>query len=201
LDCTSNQRLPSPTAQSDLVSTHFHLISASRPNRVTHTSKLLHNLLLSLGELDVTAGMSSAIQECLLQNLLLEHDRQLLLTDLKHGRVSERRALCLVINDVPCTLHLETRARLKLFARLLHIVGLDCARLGSLPGCDTSSSQKRQTEVVHWSSGGFGKQPDCGFAQPTDQLEVSIQPRTRYYQGVDPHVGVFLTRSCDNFLN
>jgi hypothetical protein len=75
LDCTSDPRLPSLTGQSDPVSIHFNLTSASRPDRVAYSNRLIHDL--SLRELDFT-GTSSQMQERLLQSLLLEHDLQLL---------------------------------------------------------------------------------------------------------------------------
>lgn len=69
------------------------------------------------------------------------------MTDLKHGTVCERSALYLVINAIPCSLHLENRVGLKLFTRLLRI-GLDRARLGDLPGCDSRSEGGRLKQFI-----------------------------------------------------
>jgi hypothetical protein len=62
---------------------------------------------------------------------MLEYDLQLLLTDLKHIRVvNEKCAIYLVINATPCTLQLENKVGLKLFAWLLCIGLLVYNRLG-----------------------------------------------------------------------
>jgi hypothetical protein len=90
------------------------------------------------------------MQERLLQSLLLEHDLQLLLTDLKHGtlsELSERSALYLIIKTLPCIRHLENRVGLKLFTRLVRI-GLDRARLGDLSSCDASSEGGRLKQFI-----------------------------------------------------
>jgi hypothetical protein len=67
--------------------------------------------------------------------------------DLKHGMVSERSALFLISNAIPCTLHLDNRVGLKLFTWLLPI-GLDLARLGDLPGCDARSEGGRLKQFI-----------------------------------------------------
>ena len=63
--------------------------------------------------------------------------------DIAHGTISQRDALYLIINAIPCILHLENRVGLKFFTRLLRI-GLDNVKEGVILGTDAGENIRIQ---------------------------------------------------------
>ena len=64
------------------------------------------------------------MQELLKESLIKEYALFEILDELRHGTINEATALYLVINALPCILHLENRVSLKILSRLLRI-GMD----------------------------------------------------------------------------
>jgi hypothetical protein len=63
--------------------------------------------------------------------------------DIAHGTISQRSALYLIINAIPCILHLGNRVRLKNFTRLLRI-GLDNVKEGVILGTEAGENIRIQ---------------------------------------------------------
>jgi hypothetical protein len=64
------------------------------------------------------------MQDLLKESLKKEHALFEILDELRHGTINEATALYLVINVLPCILHLENRVGLKILSWLLRI-GMD----------------------------------------------------------------------------
>jgi hypothetical protein len=74
-------------------------------------------------------GTVLEMQECLKK--VMEYLLREIEADITHGTISQRSTLYLIINTIPCILHLENRVGLKCFTRLLRI-GLDNVKEGIL---------------------------------------------------------------------
>ena len=64
------------------------------------------------------------MQDLLKESLKKEYALFEILDELRHGTINQATALYLVINALPCILHLENRVGLKILSRLLRI-GMD----------------------------------------------------------------------------
>ena len=100
---------------------HFHHSHANQTDKNTYLMKHAHDL--SLRNLEKT-GSINEMQERLKEGLMLEYILKEIENYTAHGTISQQSALYLIINAIPCILHLENRSGLKIFTRLLR-VGLD----------------------------------------------------------------------------
>jgi hypothetical protein len=104
-----------------VASIHFDHSRANARDRNTYLMAVANDL--ALRNLDMT-GSVSEMQERLRKALVMEFLLREIEADIAHGTISQRSALYLIINAIPCILHLENRVGLKIFTRLLWI-GLD----------------------------------------------------------------------------
>ena len=129
IDCSEDPRgVGQGNALHEISSMHFDHTRASTTDRNTCVNSLGHDL--TIRNLDAT-GTIKEMQERLKKALMLEFVLKEIEEDIAHGTISQRSALHLIINAIPCILHLENRVGLKIFTRLLRI-GLDNAKEGIL---------------------------------------------------------------------
>jgi hypothetical protein len=100
----------------DVASIHFDHTRANETDKNTYLMSLAHDLAIQ--NLDTT-GSVSEMRERLKKALVMEYLLREIEADIAHGTISQRSALYLIINTIPCILHLENRVGLKLFTRLL----------------------------------------------------------------------------------
>ncbi len=105
----------------DVASIHFDTTRGNQTDRNTYLMSLANDL--TIRNLDTT-GSIDEMQERLKKALVLEYTLKEIEADVAHGTISQRNALYLIINAIPCILHLENCVGLKIFTRLLRI-GLD----------------------------------------------------------------------------
>jgi hypothetical protein len=127
---------PQANALRDPASIHFKFSEASSSEKNEYMMKVASDLLLR--HLPSTGSLGD-MQERLKTAVTMEYTLRHIEDELAHGRVSMATAMYLVINALPCILHLENRVGLKIMTRLLRI-GMSNAKEGLLEGlgsCDT----------------------------------------------------------------
>jgi hypothetical protein len=122
IDCDEDPRgVGQGNAIQDPSSTHFDHTGANPTDKNVCVMSLSNNLTIQ--NLDATGAMNE-MQERLKKKLTLEHVLWEIEDDIPHGTTSQRSALHLTINAIPCILLLESRVGPKICASLLQI-GLD----------------------------------------------------------------------------
>jgi hypothetical protein len=133
IDCAEDPRgVGQGNAIQDPSSIHFDHTRANAADKNAYLTSLGHDL--TIRNLDAT-GTINEMQERLKKALILEYVLREIENDIAHGTISQRSALYLIINAIPCILHLENRVGLKIFTRLLRI-GLDNVKEGMILGTD-----------------------------------------------------------------
>jgi hypothetical protein len=127
LDCCEDPRgVGQGNAIHDVASIHFDHTRGSETDKNTYLMSLANDLAIrNLG----TTGSIQEMQDRLRKGLTMEYILREIEADIAHGTISQRSALYLIINAIPCILHLENRVGLKIFTRLLRI-GLDNVKEG-----------------------------------------------------------------------
>jgi hypothetical protein len=100
----------------DMASIHFDTTRSKKIDRNTYLMSLANDLMIRNLE---TMGRIDEMQEQLKKGLCLEYVLKEIERDIAHGTISQRSALYLIINAIPCILHLENCVGLKIFTRLL----------------------------------------------------------------------------------
>jgi hypothetical protein len=149
LDCTTNPNISTPQAEADTMTIHFNLRCARRCDKAAYTRSLIKDL--QLRELDID-GTVIELQERLLKSHIEEYKLLQLEDDLSHGKISERSALYVILNAIPCSLHLENRVGLKIITRVLRI-GIGNAKDGQLTTCDATTENKRTSQYIELVEG------------------------------------------------
>jgi hypothetical protein len=145
LECTTtNPNISTPQAQVDTTSIHFNLRCARRCDKAAYTRSLIKDL--KLRELDFD-GAAIELQKRLLHSHIEEHKLSQLEDDLSHGKISRSSALYVILNAIPCSLHLENRVGLKIITRVLRI-GVGNAKDGQLTTCDATTENKRTSQYI-----------------------------------------------------
>lgn len=144
LDCTTNPNISTPQAQVDTTTIHFNLRNARRCDKASYLRSLTKDL--QLRELDID-GNAIELQERLHKSHIEEYKLSQLEDDLSHGKISETSAMYVILNAIPCSLHLENRVGLKIITRLLRI-GVANAKDGKLTTCDATTENKRTRQYI-----------------------------------------------------
>jgi hypothetical protein len=127
LDCLEDPRGSGQgNAIHDVASIHFDTTRGHQTDRNTYLMSLANDL--TIRNLDTT-GSIDEMQERLKKALVLEYTLKEIEAKVAHGTISQRDALYLIINAIPCILHLENRVRLNFFTWLLQI-GLNNVKEG-----------------------------------------------------------------------
>lgn len=121
-------RYTNNTNTKDPLSIHFDVASVDREERAAYSSVV--NQGLELRNLPVTGRLLDR-QERLRISMETEYKYRQLRNALHHGRRSEAHAIVKLHETVPCILHMENRAGLKIITMLL-LEGLDNALKGNL---------------------------------------------------------------------
>jgi hypothetical protein len=124
---------------------NFNLRGATRSDKAKYTRSLIKDLQLRELEID---GTALQLQERLRNSHIEEYKLKLLEDDLNHGKISERSAaLYVILNAIPCSLHLENRVGFKIITRLLRM-GVANAKNGNLASCDARTENKRMSQYI-----------------------------------------------------
>jgi hypothetical protein len=116
----------------------FDYGQAARPARNAYMLALASNL--SLRNMPTT-GSIKEMQDHLKKALCKEFCLREVQKELEHGTISKKTAMYLVINALPCIVHLENRVGLKILARLLQI-GLGRAKDGLIDGIKSNQKDR-----------------------------------------------------------
>jgi hypothetical protein len=135
----------------DMASIHFDTTHSNQTDRNTYLMALANDLTIQNLE---TAGRINEMQERLKRTLCLEYVLKEIEGDIAHGTISQCSALYLIINAIPCILHLENRVGLKIFTRLLRI-GLDNVKEGVILGTKASKNIRIQAQYGDLKSARF----------------------------------------------
>jgi hypothetical protein len=139
LNCTEDPRgLGQGNSSQDPESIHFWHNQSTPTDRNAYLMSLAHDL--ALRHMDTT-GTIDEMQKRLKEVFRMEYVLRQTEADVAHGTVSRASALYLIINAIPCILHLENRVGLKIFTRLLRI-GLDNTKKGVV-GTATDTENQR----------------------------------------------------------
>jgi hypothetical protein len=142
VDTKEDPRISSAASRNDKNSIHFDFASVevSEEERDAYSSMLVLDLILR--KLPFT-GTISERQKRLREALVQEWTLKYLLSSLKHmGKRMDTCAL-LLIEAVPCILHLENRVGIKIFTMLL-VEGLGNAKTGKILETETSEVSRIQ---------------------------------------------------------
>jgi hypothetical protein len=119
IDCSED---PRGVAQGNSInnecSINYDFAASSPSDRNAYLQKLAHDL--ALWNLPTT-GSTQVIQDLLKESLTKEYALFEILEELRHGTINQAMLLYLVINVLPCILHLENHVGLKIISRLLRI--------------------------------------------------------------------------------
>ena len=109
-------RAPMGNSPSDIESIHFDFEKATQSQRNMYSTKVTHDLLLR--QLEVSGNLS--VRRSRLQtSMIMEWTYRCLSKGISHGNKRKEKAMLLLINTVPCILHLENRVGLKILTMLL----------------------------------------------------------------------------------
>jgi hypothetical protein len=176
IDCSEDPTgQPQGNARSDPKSIFFAYGQATSAVRNAYMIALASDLSLRNFP---TTGSLKEMQDRLKKALIKEYMLREVQKELDHGTVSEKTAMYLAINALPCILHLENRVGLKILTRLLRI-GLGRAKAGLID--DLGSNQKdrianflkgveKRLNTVIWGSEDFPVRWSC----PYDDKEKNI---------------------------
>jgi hypothetical protein len=147
IDCKEDPRgKPQANAWQDPTSIHFQFLEALPREKNWYMLKLESDLLLrSL----LSTGSLGDMQERLKSAITMEYTLRHIEDKLTHGRVRKATAMHLVINALPCILHLENIVGLKIMTRLLQI-GMCNTKEGLIDGlgsCDTDQIANYMNKV------------------------------------------------------
>lgn len=133
-------RDPSANSKKDAECIHFDIAACTdRATKNSYTRKLAHDLELR----DLNSGGSPLeMQKRLRTQLNTEFQFLQVQTELREGKVSQDSALFVIMNAIPCSLHMENRMAIKIMERLFKF-GLSNAVAGKLPHWDASSEDGR----------------------------------------------------------
>jgi hypothetical protein len=177
IDCYEEDPTGNPQANSlpDPKSIFFDYGQASRAVRNAYMVSLASDL--SLRNLPTT-GSVKEMQDRLKKAISKEFCLREVQRELEHGTISERTAMYLVINALPCILHLENRVGLKVLTRLLRI-GLGRAKAGLIDGIGSNQNDRianflktveKICNTVIWGTEDFPVRWTC----PYDAKEKNI---------------------------
>ena len=124
----------------DETSIHYDFAAASPSDRSAYLRRLGHDL--ALRNLPVI-GSTRVMQDLLKETLTKEYKLHKILDELRHGTINQATALYLVINALPCILHLENRVGLKILSRLLRI-GMDHAKSNTVDDVASETDRIKQ---------------------------------------------------------
>ena len=117
LRCDEDPRAPTANSKLDIESIHFDFERGSQSQRNAFSAKVNHDLLLR--SLDITGNLGTR-QHRLRDSMVMEWTHRKLSKSLEHGKKTKENAMLLLINAVPCILHLENRTGgLKILTMLL----------------------------------------------------------------------------------
>jgi hypothetical protein len=115
----------------DNTSIHYDLEGRTRDEIRAYSSRIVHDLLLR--NIDIVGITSASQRRDLLRNSLIqEFTYRKLKEAIAHGDTGTENALFLLINAVPCILHMENRIGIKILTRLF-MKGLGYAKESKLP--------------------------------------------------------------------
>ena len=142
------------TSLSDIQSIHFDLgnkDNLTRKNKTDYSLNLMNDLLLR--KLNANDGSLRERQQRLRESLVQEWTYRQLQQAISHSNKGKDSALVLLLNAVPCILHLENRVGLKIMTVLLQ-EGLGNAVAGNSfaiddDGGDVNSVTRRTTAFFH----------------------------------------------------
>ena len=104
-------------AANENTSIHYELEGRSREEIREYGSRIVHDLLLR--DIDFIGTTSASERRTLLRNSLIqEFTYRKLQEAIAHGETGNDNALFLLINAVPCILHMENRIGIKILTRL-----------------------------------------------------------------------------------
>jgi hypothetical protein len=134
-------------SMNDECSINYDFAASSPSDQNAYLQKLAHDLaLLALRNLPTT-GSTQVVQELLNESLTKEYALFEILEELRHGTINQAMVLYLVINALPCILHLENRVGLKIPSQLLRI-RMDHAKANSGDVDVASETVRLQTFVT-----------------------------------------------------
>jgi hypothetical protein len=169
----------------DNMSIHYNLEGRPREEIRAYSNRIVHDLLLRNIEI---VGVTSATQRrTLLRNSLIQEFTYRNLKDaIAHGQTGTENALFLLINAVPCILHMENRIGIKILTRLF-MKGLGYAKEKKLPtpltedGRELSESKRiehflKTVQTVlntnTWGSEESPSQWECPYDPKAKQIDT-----------------------------
>ena len=172
-------------AANENTSIHYELEGRSREEIREYGSRIVHDLLLR--DIDFIGTTSASERRTLLRNSLIqEFTYRKLQEAIAHGETGNDNALFLLINAVPCILHMENRIGIKILTRLF-MKGLGYAKDNKLPAplTDDGRVMSQSKRVEHflrtvqevlntgtWGSQESPSQWECPYDEKEKQIDT-----------------------------
>jgi hypothetical protein len=172
-------------AANENTSIHYDLEGRTREEVQAYSNRIVHDLLLR--SIDFIGITSASERRNLLRNSLIqEFTYRKLQEAIAHGETGNDKALFLLINAVPCILHMENRIGLKILTRLF-MKGLGYAKENKLPTPPTEngtvlSESKRVEHFLRtvqsvlntntWGSEESPSQWECPYDEKEKQIDT-----------------------------
>jgi hypothetical protein len=164
-------------AHNEITSIHYSLNEKTEDQVRMYSRYLTMDLMLR--DLDTSGGIEER-RERLQDSLVLEYSYSSLQSAINHGTKGTENALFIMINAVPCILHMENRVGLKILTRLL-MAGLDNAKKGLLYADENSVNErmllfiKGVENVLNTQAWGTVESPSqwqCSYNPADKQIDI-----------------------------
>ena len=184
--------MPRELATTDICSIHYCFEGASNQDRRLYSSKVTTDLLLR----GLSPGGNLAEKQTRLrESLCMEFNYRKLSIDVEHGEKGVEGALFLLINAVPCILHMENRVGLKITTMLIS-EGLSLALAGNTFAENSALGEAGRMKLFFaelntrfntmvWGTPTSPTQWECPYDKATKELGILCLDNNKTRQAIN----------------